>query len=166
VIPHAPILAVFLPLLAAFLMPVVSLLSKRYKIPGGKEWLSAVFIVAELIVVLSMVPTAKTSVITYKLGGWDPPLGIILAVDALGALAATIIAGVGALVIAYSFIYMRRETGLEYYYTLLFLILAGSMGVVLTGDIFNLYVFFEIMSIASYALVAFRRHSQSIEPSI
>jgi len=166
VIPHAPILAIFLPLLAAFLMPVTSLLSKKYKIPGAKEWLSVVFIAAELIVVLSMVPAAKTSVITYKLGGWNPPLGIVLAVDALGALAATIIAGVAALVIFYSFLYMRRETGLEHYYTLLFLLLAGCMGVVLTGDIFNLYVFFEIMSIASYALVAFRRHLQSIEASL
>lgn len=165
-IPHAPVLAVFLPLLAAFLLPMVSLLERRYPLPAAKEWVSAIFVAAELLVVLSLFPDAKGSVITYRLGSWAPPLGIVLAVDALGALAALIISTVAALVLLYSFSYMRREMGVEYYYTLLFLLLGGCMGVVLTGDIFNFYVFFEIMSIASYALVAFRRHQQAIEAAV
>jgi multicomponent Na+:H+ antiporter subunit D len=159
-------LAVFLPLFAAFLLPAVSFAERKYRIPMAKEWVSTVFVLAELLVVFSMFPVAKSSVITYELGGWPPPLGIVLAIDAFGALAALIIASIGALVFLYSFTYMRGESGLEHYYTLLFLLLAGCMGVVLTGDIFNFYVFFEIMSIASYALVAFRRNLWGIEAAI
>ncbi len=165
-IPHAPILAVFLPLLAAFVLPLVSLLERRYKIPLAKEWVSAIFVIAEVMVVFSVFPDAKSSVVAYQLGGWAPPLGIVLAIDALSALAALIIVTVGALVFIYSFIYMRRESGVEHYYALLFLLLGGCVGVVFTGDIFNFYVFFEIMSIASYALVAFRRHLWGIEAAI
>jgi multicomponent Na+:H+ antiporter subunit D len=166
-ISHAPILAIFLPLFSAFLLPVVGILARKQNVKRAREWFAIICVFAEFVVVASMVPdVAGGSVITYKLGNWDPPWGIALAVDGLNLLAALIISGVSVLVLLYSSVYMERETGLDQYYTLMMLVLAGMMGVTLTGDIFNLYVFFEIMCISSYALVAFRRNPLSIEAGI
>lgn len=166
-IPHAPIFVIFLPLFAAFLLPLIGILARRRGIKRAKEWFAIACVLAELMVVASMLPdVAGGHTILYKLGDWDPPWGIALAIDGLNLLAALIVSGISALVVVYSFVYMERDTGLDQYYTLLMLVLAGMMGIVLTGDIFNLYVFFEIMCISSYALVAFRRNRQSIEAGI
>jgi len=167
VISHAPILAILLPLFAAFLMPVIGILSRRRGIKRAREWFAIAVVLAEFAVVASMLPAVwGGQVLVYQLGGWQPPWGVNLAIDGLNLLVALIVAGIGTLVMIYSFVYMERDTGLDQYYTLFLLIVAGMMGVALTGDIFNLYVFFEIMCISSYALVAFRRKWQSIEASI
>jgi multicomponent Na+:H+ antiporter subunit D len=166
-ITHAPILAIVLPLFTAFLMPLVGVLARRWGIKHAREWFAIVAVLIELVIVVSMLPAVwGGQVLVYRLGGWQPPWGINLAIDGLNLLVALIIAGISALVVIYSFVYMERDTGLDQYYILFLLILAGMMGVALTGDIFNLYVFFEIMCISSYALVAFRRKWQSIEASI
>ncbi|TET03237.1 MAG: NADH-quinone oxidoreductase subunit M [Hadesarchaea archaeon] len=166
-ISHAPILAILLPLFAAFLMPVIGILSRRRGIKRAREWFAIAVVLAEFAVVASMLPAVwGGQVLVYQLGGWQPPWGVNLAIDGLNLLVALIVAGIGTLVMIYSFVYMERDTGLDQYYTLFLLIVAGMMGVALTGDIFNLYVFFEIMCISSYALVAFRRKWQSIEASI
>ena len=162
-----PILAVVLPLFGAFLTPLVGMLARRFGIKRAREWFVIAVMLAELAIVASMLPAVwGGEVLTHQLGGWQPPWGINLAIDGLNLLVAMIIAGVGSLVAIYSFVYMERDTGLDQYYTLFLLIFVGMMGVALTGDIFNLYVFFEIMCISSYALVAFRRKWQSIEASI
>lgn len=166
-IPHAPILAILLPLFAAFLIPVVGILAGRHNIKHTRELLAIGTMIAVLVIVASMAPDVWGGrILVYQLGGWAPPLGINLAVDALAIQMALMIAGLGALVMIYSAAYMRRDTGLSHFYALALLAIAGMMGVVLTGDLFNFYVFLEIMSIASYALVAFRRDSNSIEASI
>jgi multicomponent Na+:H+ antiporter subunit D len=167
IIPHAPILAIVLPLFAAFLTPVVSILAKRFGVERARDWFVVGAAILTLIVVVSMVPAVwRGEVLVYKLGGWTPPWGINLAIDGLNLLVALIIAGVVSSVAVYSVVSMERDSGLEKYYSLLMLVTAGSMGVALTGDIFNLYVFFEIMSISSYALVAFRRNWDSIEAGV
>ncbi|MFQ6129817.1 MAG: complex I subunit 5 family protein [Candidatus Hadarchaeaceae archaeon] len=160
-------MAILLPLFAAFLMPVIGILSRRRGIKRAREWSTIAVVFAEFVIVASMVPVVwGGQVLVYQLGGWQPPWGINLVVDGLSLLVAMIIVGIGPLVVIYSFVSMERDTGLDQYYTLLLLITAGMMGVALTGDLFNFYVFFEIMFISSYALVAFRRNWQSIEASI
>ena len=166
-IPHAPILAIVLPLFGAFLTPIVGISARRLGIKRAREWFAIAVLVAELAIVLSMVqPVWEGQVLLYKLGGWPPPWGIVLAADGLNVLVALIVAVMGLLVAIYSYVYMERNTGLDQFYTLFLLIMVGMMGVTLTGDIFNFYVFFEIMCISSYALVAFRRRWDSIEASL
>ncbi len=165
-IESAPILAIALPLFTAFLMPVAGLLSKRYNVRIC-DWLATVAVVGTLLLVASMVPAVLSGrILVYRIGGWPSPWGISLAIDGLNLLVALIVASVAALVTIYSVTYMRSDTRRDLYYTLFMLATTGMIGVTLTGDIFNLYVFFEIMCIASYALVAFRRNWQSIEASI
>lgn len=166
-IQSAPILAVVLPLLGAFLTPLVGMLSKRYGVEKARNYFVLGVVITGLILVASMGSSVwGGQTLIYQLGGRTPPWGINLAIDGLNLLIALIVASVSALVVIYSFIYMKRDSGLNNYYTLILLATAGMMGVTLTGDIFNLYVFFELMCIASYALVAFRRDSRSIEASM
>jgi len=166
-IAHAPILAIVVPLFAAFLTPVVSIVAKRFGVERARDWFVMGAAILMLLIVASMAPAVwRGEVLVYKLGGWSPPWGITLAVDGLNLLVALIIASVVSLIAIYSVVYMERDSGLEKYYTLLMLVTAGCMGVTLTGDVFNLFVFFEIMSISSYALVAFRRNWDSVEAGI
>jgi len=167
VIEIAPIIAVLLPLFGAFLIPIISMVSKRFHVERACSWFAVVILVTTLAVVAAMGAAVWGSgVMVYKLGGWSPPWGIVLAVDGLNLLIALIVAGVSSLVAIYSLVYMRQDTRIDLYSVLLLLVTAGAMGSTLTGDIFNLYVFFEIMSIGSYALVAFRRKWDSVEAGI
>ncbi|MEM2907905.1 MAG: NADH-quinone oxidoreductase subunit M [Candidatus Hadarchaeales archaeon] len=166
-IESAPILAVVLPLFAAFLTTPIGILARRLRMERARDWFAVAAMAATFAIVASMAPAVRGSgIFVYKLGGWSPPWGINLVVDGLSLLMALIIAGICFLVAIYSITYMQRRSGLDQYYTLLLLITAGMMGVSLTGDIFNFYVFLEIMCISTYALVAFDREWESIEASV
>jgi multicomponent Na+:H+ antiporter subunit D len=91
----------------------------------------------------------------YTVGGWPPPIGITLVLDSLTVFMLVTVNLVAALVSLYSVNYMERFTGKGKFYTLFLLMVAGMNGVVVTGDLFNLFVFLEIAAVASYALVAF-----------
>lgn len=95
-------------------------------------------------------------VVRYYFGGWAPPIGIELVLDPLSAFFCLLISGVSLFVLCHGRIVVPRETpGKEVpFYSLVLLLLGGLSGIVLTGDVFNLYVFLEISSIATYALVA------------
>lgn len=87
-----------------------------------------------------------------------------LRVDALSVFMASIFLLLGFVATVYSIRYMERDTGNSLYYTLLLAMLSGMLGVVFAGDFFTLFVFWELMCIASYVLVAFRkRHWEPIE---
>ncbi len=158
---HSPALIIAIPLLTAFIIPLLS------KIIGPKARNG--FVVAVLTGVLALVLLLAHDVITggtrtYVLGGSTPlltlpsgyqvPVRIMFVIDAMGVFMG-IMCGVIALVAA---IYSCMETyeGLYKFYTLLLLVTTGIFGLVFTGDLFNLFVFFEILSIASCGLVAFK----------
>jgi proton-translocating NADH-quinone oxidoreductase chain N len=82
----------------------------------------------------------------------------LLRMDALSVFLALIAQSLGTIVCLYSVIYMENDKGQEYYYPLLLLMVAGIVGIGLATDFLVLYLFFEMMSIPSYALVVFRRH--------
>lgn len=99
----------------------------------------------------------------YRMSNWPPPIGINLVVDGLSAAMLVVVNTIALLVLLYSFKYLEDYTPTGKFYGLFFLMLAGMNGVILTGDMFNLYVFLEIASIASYALVGFRRGDVELE---
>lgn len=80
-----------------------------------------------------------------------------LEISFLGVFMAFIFAMIGLLAVTYSIKYMEHDSGLTEYYTLLLGMVAGMIGVVFAGDFFTLFVFWELMCLASYALVAFRK---------
>ena len=88
---------------------------------------------------------------------YAPAGEVTLRVDGLGIFLGLVGTGLGLAVALYSFAYMRHERERPTYNALLLLLIAGIAGIALAGDLFNLYVFFELMAVASYALVAFHR---------
>ncbi len=100
---------------------------------------------------------------TTCVGGWPAPMGILLSVDGLSSFMLLLVSLVAFLVMIYSLSYMNAYTGRWQFHTLFLLMLAGMNGVVVTGDLFNLFVFLEVASIASYALVAFGTGKHELE---
>ena len=101
----------------------------------------------------------------YHLGGWPTPIGIDMRLDDLAILLLLVINVVGLAVALYSVDYMRRFTARSHFYGLFLLMVTGMNGVVLAGDLFNLYVFLEVAAIASYSLVAFGCAHEELEAS-
>jgi multicomponent Na+:H+ antiporter subunit D len=105
----------------------------------------------------------------YKVGGWQPinkiPIGIYIVMDGFNSLIVCIINLIGFLVVFYSISYIKRYTAENYFYALFCLLIGGMNGVVISGDLFNIFVFLEISVISSYALVAFGVEKNELEAS-
>ena len=158
------ILFVIIPLGSAFLIPIIGKF-----VPHFQKAISLLSLLFLCILILNYLFSGNTQSIVYKVAGWEAvenvPVGIYLVLDGLSAFLLLIINSLGFLVVIYSFSYMRKYTAENNFYTLLCLMIAGMNGVVLTGDLFNLYVFLEIAVIASYALVAFGIEKNELEAS-
>jgi multicomponent Na+:H+ antiporter subunit D len=99
----------------------------------------------------------KYSSISYALGNWLPPLGIEYIIDHVSIIPIIIISGIGFLATLFAFKIMPSElskSSISKTYGLWLLAISGLIGLVTTGDAFNLFVFLEISSLASVALVA------------
>jgi multicomponent Na+:H+ antiporter subunit D len=107
----------------------------------------------------------STNTLVYKVGGWIPPIGITLVLDYLTVFLLITVNLVAFFSTVYSVSYMGKYTSKDKFYSLFLLMVAGMNGVIITGDVFNLFVFLEIASIASYALVAFGVESEELEAS-
>ena len=152
-------LFVVIPLGVAFL---ISLLGKRFRFLGDSlSNLSTLILVG--LSIYSVILVKDSGLLVYKVGGWIPPIGISMVLDGLSSFMLVIVNIVAFLVTVYSIRYMERYTSKWKFYTLFMLMLAGMNGVVVTGDMFNLFVFLEIASIASYALVAFGVEGEELE---
>ncbi|MDP2940335.1 MAG: proton-conducting transporter membrane subunit [Candidatus Omnitrophota bacterium] len=152
---------VIIPLGCAFL---ISLLGKKIsKFADCLANLGSLSLLALSLYSVALVNNYK--VIVYKVGGWMPPIGICLSLDGLTSFMLVTVNLVSFLVTIYSINYMARYTDKYRFYTLFMLMLAGMNGIIVTGDLFNLFVFLEIASIASYALVAFGTEAEELEAS-
>jgi len=156
-------LFVILPLSAAFLNSLLGRFSK-----GFSDILSNIVCILttffSLIIIFNL-NLSSNNIFTYRVGGWVAPVGIMLVVDHLTALMLITVNIVALCCCIYSISYMERYTDKWKYYALFMLMLTGMNGVIITGDIFNMYVFLEIAAIASYSLVAFGCESEELEAS-
>jgi proton-translocating NADH-quinone oxidoreductase chain N len=155
-----PVLLIAVPLGLAFAIPLFGFISKRI----GK-YIPVVALLFNLIASLLLIPKVLKQPVVISIGGFPPPFCINLVAGPVGVLFSALIALVGFLVSVYALDYIR-EGATEKYHTLYLLLLTGATGVVLTGDIFNLFVFFEILCISSYALVAYLGDRAGIESAV
>jgi proton-translocating NADH-quinone oxidoreductase chain N len=88
---------------------------------------------------------------------FNPPFGACLEIDMLSVFMAFLYIIIGLFATTYSIKFMERDSGLTEYYTLILGMVAGMIGIVFAGDFFTLFVFWELMCLTSYALVAFRK---------
>ncbi len=147
-------LFVAIPLGIAFIIPMIS-----RRIKGVAAFLGNVTMIG--LSVMSLVSIGKSGM--YHMGGWDTPIGIDLRLDGLSVLMLLSISIVGFAATLFSTRYMQSYTSRHRYYSLFLFMVAGMNGAVLAADIFNLYVFMEIASIASFALVAFGCGHEDLE---
>lgn len=152
-------LFVVLPLGGAFILTLFDLIKDEEKINRIADIFTA--IIGFLLFLLSIFIIGNTGV--YNMGNWKISLGIVLVLDGFSGPILFITNLIALMCILYSFDYMKKYNAREKYYTLLLLMVAGMNGVVLTGDIFNLYVFLEIAAVASYALVGFGTMRKEME---
>ncbi|MBN2215082.1 MAG: hypothetical protein JW723_12640 [Bacteroidales bacterium] len=157
-------LFVILPLIAAFLIPVFGRFLKAF----NKTITLLVFLTLLILSLFYLFAGSQASFV-YHIGGWKPvngvPIAICFLLDPFSGFMLIIINMMAFLSTLYSVSYMTRYTGENYYYTLFAIMVAGLNGVVITGDLFNLYVFLEVTVIASYALVAFGTEKEELEAS-
>ena len=94
--------------------------------------------------------------IHYWMGNWAPPIGIEFAIDPLNTSVLCMITFISLVVSFYSRPFLQNEDWLHYggYYTLYGLLTVGLCGMTVTGDVFNMYVYLEIMSLSGYGLIA------------
>ena len=147
------------PLAAGFFIPVFG---KRIKPLGG-----FVAVAAMAALFLLSVSTAYLiridKVLVYNVGRWSAPVGISMVVDGLSCFMLLIVNTVALLVSFYSVEYVKRYTDPWKFFSLFMLMVAGMNGVLLSGDLFNLYVFLEVAAIAAYSLVAFGVEAVELE---
>jgi len=154
-------LFVAIPLGSAFL---ISLLGKR------SSWFPQLWTTLALIMMLavsigSIFLLKDSGTVVYEVGAWKLPVGIVMVMDGLTCFMLITVNLVALLVGIYAINYMRMYTGQWKFYTLFLLMVTGMNGVIITGDMFNLFVFLEIASVASYALVAFGTEHEELEAS-
>lgn len=156
---HLPVLQVLLPLLAA---PVCFLLRKP-----GTAWLLA-FAVSLFGFVVSIALFEQVSggmVISYAMGGWEPPWGIEYRIDSLNAFVLLLVSGIAATTLGFARKSIEKEITVQshpVFYAAFLLCLAGLLGITITGDAFNLFVFLEISSLSSYILISFGKDRRAL----
>ncbi|HJV64422.1 MAG TPA: proton-conducting transporter membrane subunit [Geomonas sp.] len=130
-------------------------------IPGNHRLLDILSLATALVVLcldLVLFDTALTNTIVYWFGGWAPmggfPVGIAFVIDPAGAALAALAALLTVMGLLFSWHYFRAIG--TFYHSLMLLFLASLQGFTLTGDLFNMFVFFELMGVAAYALTGYK----------
>ncbi|WP_226022695.1 complex I subunit 5 family protein [Halomicrobium salinisoli] len=146
------------PLLVPLLSATAALLTRRWpvirtsvSVAGVVAYAGVVALVAWRVVVAPDAPGA----VAYQVGDWPAPYGITLVVDALSAFVLVLTAAVALPAMLSSVRYLLAEDEDVYYHPLYHFLLVGITGALLTGDLFNLFVWFEVLLMASYVLIAF-----------
>ena len=157
-------LFVVVPLAGAFLIMILG----RFFSEVNKYLASLILFILVIFSIYSLVTTGD-NLSLYKVGGWEPinkiPIGIYMVMDGFTVIVLCIINTIGFLSAFYSISYIKRYTAENYFYALFCLMVAGMNGVVLSGDLFNIFVFLEISVISAYALVAFGVEKNELEAS-
>ncbi len=148
---HLPVLLVVVPLLAA---PLAALL-RGPRLSWGVALASAWWALYAALGLLRRV--LADGPIHYALGNWAPPIGIEYVVDPVNAWVILIVAAIAAVVTPYALQSVEREVApdrIPLFYAAYILCMTGLLGIAVTGDVFNVFVFLEISSLSAYALIA------------
>jgi multicomponent Na+:H+ antiporter subunit D len=149
--PHLPVLQVIIPLFGALFAGFLRRSGLAFALALAVSWIVPVIAIALLWQVLANGP------ISYHLGDWEPPFGIEYRVDILNAFVLVLVSTVGAVTMPFA----RRSIAFElaedrgaWFYCMYLLCLTGLLGITITGDAFNAFVFLEISSLSTYVMIA------------
>ncbi|MCR5294031.1 MAG: hypothetical protein K6E30_02495 [Lachnospiraceae bacterium] len=156
-IQHFPVMAVMLLFLGAFLVAIFGRIS-----PFIRDGIAILTATISLILIYALIKPVMIDgqIISYWMGNWEPvegyAIGIGYEVDALGLFFGLLVVTTFWLSGIYSLGYLKKDANKMHYYTLYLMLSASVLGLVLTGDLFNMFIMIEIMTFASVALTAFR----------
>ena len=156
---HLSLLLVVIPLMAA---PIVAILPR-----GRWPWAISLMVAATCAILagVQLWAVVHHGVISYELGGWAPPWGIEYRIDSLNALVALLVSSIAVVTLLYALLSVEKEIPkdkIPLFYSAFILCLTGLLGITQTGDIFNLFVFLEISSLSSYALISLGQKRQAL----
>ena len=153
---HTPIFSILIPAFTAFLLvllgnPGAGSLAHDWRQPWrrGISYISSILGLATAILYLISASSGQISV--YNLGEWAAPFGIVLVLDQLSALMVVLTYALATAILWYAS--HEWDTRGRYFHAMFHFLLMGLCGAFLTGDLFNLFVFFEILLMASYVLL-------------
>ncbi len=149
---HLPILQIVVPLLAA----PVCMFIRHPKLVWA--WATLITWLCLPMSIGLLLQVHEHGTIVYRIGDWAAPWGIEYRIDSLNAFVLVIVAMVGAVVMPYARKTVEREIPVSrtyLFYAMMMLCMTGLMGIVITGDAFNLFVFLEISSLSTYVLISF-----------
>ncbi|TMW73894.1 Na+/H+ antiporter subunit D [Alteribacter natronophilus] len=140
------------PVVAPFLIGTILILFKNHH--RTQRVISAVTAIIMLVFAFYITYEVYVNGIqTVELGTWVPPFGIVLVADLFASLMVILSSIVGVVCLFFAFQTISPEREKFFFYPFYMFLLAGVHGAFLTGDLFNLFVFFEVMLIASYILI-------------
>lgn len=143
---HLPVVPIILPMFVGALLLLLGRVDMSVR-----RAISLIATLAQIPIAWMLMSQASAGIEVYAAGNWAPPFGIVLVVDRLAALLLMVTAVLASASVLYA---LRGDDSLGRNYHALFQFqLMGITGAFLTGDLFNLFVFFEILLIASYALL-------------
>lgn len=158
-IPQLPALQVVVPFVGALLCAFLRRGTTAWALATLVTWTTPVIALSLLAEVLAKGP------ISYHMGGWAPPLGIEYRVDTLNAFVLVLVSLVSAILMPFA----RRSVAFEidgdkqaWFYSMYLVCLAGLLGITITGDAFNIFVFLEISSLSAYVLIAMGRDRRAV----
>jgi len=151
-IEQIPILIVIIPLISSFLCPLIGLWRKE----ACHGWIVFSLSLSVLASIHTLLSIIQNGTVRYHLGNWNPPWGIECVIDHFGAFMVVIISTMSLFAAVYGKKTIEKELPGKtiYFYTIFLLLVTALLGIAVTGDVFNLYVFLEIASLAGYALIA------------
>ena len=156
---HLPVLPILLPMFTGALLLLLAALPM-----AGKRTLSLLTCLLQIPLAIALLLAAEQDILVYALGNWAPPFGIVMVVDRLSALMLLVSALLALPVVFYA---SRGDDAIgPNFHSLFQFQLMGINGAFLTGDLFNLFVFFEILLIASYALLVHGANSARVRSGI
>ncbi len=158
-IEQLPVLQVVFPLFSALFCLLIrnKMVSRVFSIAVSWGCLAIALILLQIV--------QETGIISYHLGGWFPPLGIEYRIDLLNAYVLIIVTMISAVVLPFGFGHwgLSIPEGREnLFYCAFLLCISGLLGITITGDVFNMFVFLEITSLSSYALIAMGRSRRAL----
>ncbi len=112
-----------------------------------------------------LIQVLDSGTISYALGGWKPPIGIEYRVDVVNAFILLLVSLIGAIIMPYAKASVEKEIPADrqaWFYAIYLLCLCGLLGMAITGDAFNIFVFMEVSSLAAYALIAMGRDRRAL----
>jgi len=156
-----PVFFLLTPLIAGIIVSFINIVTKNDRI---QKIITVIGLVLPFYFLFTVYQKINIQTISYDVGGWLKPYGITMVIDKLSFVLLSITAILGLLTYIYSLKYVRKERGKFYFFFLL--LLTGLNGIFLSGDIFNLYIFFDLTIICSFILITFGEDRSSYKGSI